>query len=503
MSAVPVDHETSWRGGDLILALDEGTTNTKALLVDVETGVVVAGRSRGLRVAFPAPHQVEQDAEEIWAATCDAVEEVMAAVPRPRVVGVSISNQRETVVAWDARTGEVLGPALGWQDARQSAWCDQLAAGERGWVRERTGLDLDPMFSAPKMRWLLDANRGRDVRVGTIDTFLVHRLTGAFVAEAGNASRTLLMDLATQDWDDELLDLFGVPRGALAPIRRSDAVGATTRSGLPVPAGVPIASALADSHAALYLHGQGRPGEGKATYGTGSSVMVPVEQATTPVGVARTLAWATGRPVFAFEGNVLATGAALGWMAGILAGGDVAVLGELAAQSTRTDVVLVPAFSGLGAPYFDRDAVGLIAGLDGATSPADLARAAFDAVAHQVADVVEAIESDQGVSLDALHADGGATVSALLMKRQADLLGRGVHIAATAESSALGAALLAAQALSGPDVAVRWAAHRPHGSVVQPTLEPADRATQRAVWHDAVARSRGAPPPGDARRPLR
>ncbi|PWD50643.1 glycerol kinase [Serinibacter arcticus] len=367
------------------------------------------------------------------------------------------------------------------------------------------------MFSAPKMRWLLDATGTTGATtatggasstrtVGTIDTFLVHRLTGELAAEAGNASRTLLLDLATQTWDEDLCALFGVPLDALAPVRRSDALLARTLPGGRIPAGVPVHAVLADSHAALFHHSGGRAGEGKATFGTGSSVMVGAASADpAPSGIAATLAWLTDAPAFAREGNIVASGAALTWMADLLTDGDVVALGELAAQA-EPGLAFVPAFSGLGAPYFDRGATGLIAGITGGSTRADLARAAFEAVAHQVADVVAAMESDGAAHLAVLHADGGATASALLMQTQADLLGRAVRVSGEPEASALGAAMLASRALGhtwpardgdGEGEGARdGAAHR----VVEPRLSDADRAARRATWRDAVARSRGHAP---------
>lgn len=421
-----------------------------------------------------------------------------------RPVGVSISNQRESVVAWSAASGAPLGPVLGWQDARTAAACADLADAAQE-VRARTGLPLDPMFSAPKMRWLLDAAvaggaRAGDVRLGTVDSWLVHRLTGEHLAEAGNASRTLLLDLRSLAWDQDLLALFGVPAGAVGQVRPSDAGFGVTRATGALPAGVPVVAVLADSHSALYQHGCTTPGTGKATYGTGSSVMTPCEgPQVAPAGIATTLAWLTDRPTYAREGNIVASGSALDWMARTLgappgvAGG--AYLSALAAEVPDADgVSFVPAFSGLGAPYMDRAATGLLSGVTGGTTRAHLARAALEAVAHQVADVVEAIEADGGARIDVLHADGGATASDLLMQQQADLLGRAVLVADAPEASALGAATLAARTLGLP-----VAAGQP-GAPVEPTLDAVARGARRRAWADAVARSRGQVPhrPGPA-----
>ena len=526
--------------GGLVLAIDQGTTNTKALLVRPDGDVVAAG-SRPVGIVFPRPGHVEQDAAEIWTSTSAAVDECLSQVPGVVPAGVAISNQRESVVAWRRTTGAPLGPLLGWQDARTAAVCDGLGQGAAAEVRRRTGLSLDAMYSAPKMRWLLDAAVAggadpADVCLGTVDAWLVWNLTGTFATEAGNASRTLLLDLHDLAWHPDLLALFGVPASALPPVRASDAgFGTTLGSGL-LPAGVPVVAVLADSHAALYQHGCTTPGTGKATYGTGSSVMTPCAGPdAAPDGITTTLAWLTADgPTYAREGNIVASGSALDWMAATLGGGvsgsggrsGGALLTELAAGVPDAGGVhFVPAFSGLGAPYWDRAATGVLTGVTGGTTRAHLARAALEAVAHQVADVVEAVESDGGARIDVLHADGGATASALLMQTQADLLGRAVVVADVSEASALGAALLAGRTLGlAPgsrvdtvdpvdtvNTATRATPVAP-GSPgaasedgaptrgVEPTLPDAERAARRAAWATAVRRSRGlpagaAPPP--------
>ena len=482
----------------VVLALDQGTTNTKAMLVDPASGAVVAAASRPVGVTFPAYGRVEQDADQLWAATLAAVEECLARRPGVALVGVSISNQRESVVCWDRSSGRPLGPVLGWQDASTAGWCAALA--ERhphaaALVRSRTGLSLDPMFSAPKMRHALDAATAAgadpaDVTVGTVDAWLVWRLTGEIATESGNASRTLLLDLRTLQWDPELLDLFGVPPGVLPEVRPSDAgYGRTVGQG-GIPAGVPVVAVLADSHAALYHHGCTAPGTGKATYGTGSSVMTPVtDPGRAPDGIATTLAWhAGGTPTYAREGNILASGSALDWTAATLGspgevpGGEF--LADLAAQVDSSDgVCLVPAFTGLGAPYWDRSATGILTGLTAGTTRAHVARAALEAVAHQVVDVVEAVESDGRARIDELKADGGATASALLMQLQADLLGRPVHVADAPEASALGAAQLAARTLG----------HAAPASAPTRLVWPGsvDPEPDRERWARSVRRSRG------------
>ena len=489
-----------------LLAIDQGTTNTKAALVDPATGQILASSARAVGIEFPAPGWVEQDAEDLWSVTLAAVEGALAQAPDVPCLGIAISNQRESVVVWDRRTGKALGPVLGWQDARTAAWCAELAVARPdapALVRSRTGLSLDPMFSAPKMRWALDAARAAgvataDIALGTMDAWLVHRLTGEHATDAGNASRTLLLDLERLAWSPELLDLFGIPRATLPEIRGSDeGFGRTLGSGR-LPAGIPVVAVLADSHAALYHHGCTAPGVGKATYGTGSSIMTPATGPDpAPEGIATTLAWLVdGVPTYAREGNIVASGSALDWMAATLgapegiSGG--AHLTQLAEQvDDAGGVSFVPAFSGLGAPYWDRGATGLLSGVTAGTSRAQLARAALEAVAHQVADVVEAIEADGRARIDTLHADGGATASRVLMQVQADLLGRAVLVADAPEASVLGAALLAARTLG----LTAWVPDP--GSTVLPG--PGDRGERRRQWSRAVARSRGhAVPRADA-----
>jgi glycerol kinase len=498
--------------GPYVLSIDQGTTNSKALLVD-GAGQVVGGASAPVGIAHPRPRWVEQDAEVLWSSVLRAVDECLARFPAVAPSAVAVTNQRESVVAWSRRTGRPLGPVLGWQDARTADECARLVdLGLDPVVRRRTGLAVDAMFSAPKMRWLLDAALARgadpaDVCLGTVDSWLVWRLTGGavFAAEAGNAARTLLFDLAALDWHAELTDAFGVPRSCLGEVRRSDGGFGTTVAAGSLPAGLPIAAVLPDSSAALYALGAAGPGSAKVTYGTGSSVMAPVPRASAaPRGVSTTLAWLTAEgPTLAREGNILATGTALDWMAGVLgaspeeAGGDY--LGRLAGEvPDAAGAVLVPAFSGLGAPHWDRDATGLLTGLTAATSRAHLARAALESVTHQVVDVVDAMESDGAVRLDLLHADGGASASRLLMQMQADLLGRPVSVAASAEASAVGAALLAARATGFAP------AERPGTdpmAVVHPQLSDDRRSRARAAWAAAVRQARSAPPKHDPSSP--
>jgi glycerol kinase len=487
----------------VLLAIDQGTTNTKAVLLDTASGRVVAEASAPTSIDFPRPGWVEQDAERLWTATTSAIDGCLEQQPDAAVLGIGISNQRETVVCWSRSTGRPLGPALGWQDARTAAWCAALAEREPDatkLVHSRTGLSLDAMFSAPKFRASIDAALAAgadpaDIAVGTVDAWLVWRLTGQHATDVGNASRTLLLDLASLCWDADLAALFGVDPAHLPELRASDAsFGTTSERFGRLPAGVPVVAVLADSHAALYYHGCTSPGTGKATYGTGSSVMSPTaDYRPGPHGIATTVAWHIGgRATYALEGNIVATGSALDWMASTLgmppgAAGS-AQLTELAGQVADSGgVSFVPAFSGLGAPYWDRTASGILVGVSGGTTRGHLARAALDAVAHQVTDVVEAMEADGTARIDTLHADGGATASRLLMQIQANLLGRPIRVAGSPAASALGAARLAAEQLG----------------VAAPPADPGIRVTPgpgpetpsageaRRSWKQAISRARG------------
>ncbi|WP_043558815.1 FGGY-family carbohydrate kinase [Actinomyces israelii] len=479
-----------------VLALDEGTTNAKALAV-ADDGTVLAAGSAPVPVSYPQPGWVEQDAEAIWRAQSAAIAACLDGVGGAPE-GITISNQRESVVCWDARSGRALGPVLGWQDSRTAEFCDWLRSPERELsVAAATGLSLDPMFSAPKMRYLLDRvgaampDDARHARIGTIDAWLVARLSGqdSYVIEAGNASRTLLMDLATLQWSEEMCALFGVPAARLPRIVASNADFGATAGLDALPDGVPIVGVLGDSHAALFGHGCRTASEGKATYGTGSSVMVPsgADRSVRP-GVSTTLAWLTDRPMYGHEGNIVASGTAMDWTARLLGVTPGRALDELAAAvPDSAGTSLVPAFTGLGAPWWDRRAVGLVAGLTAATERGHLARAALESVAHQIADVVEALGAGD---LTVLHADGGATASRLLMQTQADLLGRDVVVSANAEVSALGAALMGFTRLG-------WDLPAPEGGAgrrYRPALDEPARAAARSRWGRALARSRLVPP---------
>lgn len=462
-----------------VLAVDQGTTNSKAALVTPD-GHVLATASAPVGLSTPRPGWVEQDAEDLWQSVLTAITNCLTSAA-VEVVAIALSTQRESVVGWN-RSGEPVGPVLGWQDVRTAEWCAQLPSSVDDLVRRRTGLRVDAMFSAPKMRWLLNQS---DAYVGTVDAWLIHRLTGCqeHLTEAGNASRTLLYDTIELDWSTELLEAFNVPRAALPDVRPSNAGFGVTKGVPGLADGIPIVAVLADSHAAMYGQGCTQAGMAKATYGTGTSVMTPVA-GFVPSGC--TLAWLTDQPVYALEGNIVSSGAALAWTADLLGLPDVGALTALAATVPSTEgVVLVPAFAGLGAPHWDREARAALTGMSSSTTRAHIARAAVDAVAHQICDITDTIPG----TLSSLRADGGATVSDLIMQTQADLLGHPVEAADVPEISALGVAELAWTTLGET---TGWAGKRSFRTF-EPGPDAGDRGRRRAEWAQAVASVRVRP----------
>jgi glycerol kinase len=475
-----------------VLAIDQGTTNSKAALISAD-GRVLATGAAPVGVSTPQPGWIEQDPELIWSSVCDAVAACCRVASDIEIGGVALSTQRESVVGWLAATGDPLGPSIGWQDRRTANWCAEVfGEPERRLVREHTGLRIDPMFSAPKMRWLLEhlpaGTPPGDVRLGTVDSWLIWRMTGGahHLCEAGNASRTLLYDIARLAWSPDLLEIFGIPATTLPEPVASDA-GFGLTAGLPgVADGTPIVAVLADSHAALYGHGCTTAGTAKATYGTGSSVMAPIDGIPTAASpVPTTLAWVVdGTPTYALEGNILFSGATLAWAASILTGGDVGDLIDLAkAVPDSAGVTLVPAFAGLGAPHWDRTAHALLSGMSETTGRAHIARAAVDALGHQICDVVDVIERSTA-AIGELRADGGATAADLVMQTQADLLGKEVQVGAVPEVSALGAARLAWATLGEPAWPVAG------GHRFTPAWGEPERQAGRLRWAGEVRRAR-------------
>lgn len=441
-----------------VLAIDQGTTNTKAVLVDA-TGKVLARASQPLTTAYPQPGWAEQSATDIWASVQAVIAEVAAHHGAPDAI--AIANQRETLVVWDADTSTPICPAPIWQCRRTADDCAALiAAGHDPAVVAATGLGINSLFPASKLAWVLRhvpqaaalLEQGR-LCAGTVDAWLLWQLTGgaSFATDHSNASRTQLFDTAKLEFSPRLAALFGASVACLPTAMPSDSLFGTTAAGATaLPAGVPIHAMMGDSHAALYGHGIRKPGVVKATYGTGSSLMtLTPSRVASEHGLSGTIAW-TDRSgtAYALEGNITVSAQAAAFMARLLGLSDAATLSALAQTVTDSGgVSFVPALAGLGAPHWDDHATGTVTGMTHATTPAHLARATFDAICHQIGDVYEAMAQDIGHPLTGLRADGGASGNNFLMQLQADILGQTVQRMAVEEVGALGVARMAFSAL--------------------------------------------------------
>ncbi|HWI08373.1 MAG TPA: glycerol kinase GlpK [Solirubrobacteraceae bacterium] len=491
----------------MILAIDQGTTGTTCLVFD--ESAELAGRAyREFRQHFPRPGWVEHDAGEIWDVTRSVALEALedAAVGDGELQAIGITNQRETVCVWDRETGEPLHRALVWQDRRTAARCDELrAAGHEALVRTRSGLVLDPYFSATKIEWLLHnveglrerAEAGRAV-FGTIDAWIVFKLTREHRTDVTNASRTMLYDIHRGGWDDDLLALFGdVPRAALPEVLPSIGEFGTLRDGALGAGhdGVPVSGIAGDQQAALYGQGCLDPGLGKNTYGTGSFVLLNSGDSvpTAPPGLLATVAWGIGaRTLYALEAAIFVTGAGVQWLRDGLGIIEAAAETEQLAVSLDSNdgVFFVPALTGLGSPHWDPYARGTIVGLTRGSTRAHIARATLEAIAYQTVDAVQAMEAASGRELAELRADGGATANGWLMQFQADVLGVPVAVAELAETTALGAALLAGVAVGAwtqDDVARREGERARY----EPRMGGDERAALVEQWRRAVQRAGG------------
>jgi glycerol kinase len=493
--------------GPVILAIDQGTTNTKALLVAPD-GSVLLSRSRPMQVTYPQPGWAEQSASDIWSAVAALIDELVVAAPDAQIAALAISNQRETVVLWETATGRPIAPAVIWQCARSAERCATLrAAGLEDAIVSRSGLGIDPLFPAAKIGWLLDAIPGArdraaagEIRAGTIDSWLLWNLTGGAVhaTDHSNASRTQLFNLDTLDWDPELARIFDVPLGILPRIAPSDSGFGAVAPGLTaLPAGTPVQVLLGDSHAALFAHGIHAPGRVKATIGTGSSLMAATAgRVRSSHGLSSTIAWSRidGGAQHAIEGNISVSGHAAAFATALLGLTDEQALTDLAASVESSEgVVFVPALAGLGAPHWQSAARGTISGMTLGTRPAHVARATLEAIALQIGDVLDAITADLGIDLPELSIDGGAARNALLAQLLADLTGRAIVRPEIAEASALGVARMAVQALDLADAGAPAAADR-----FEPQLGADKRAAICSNWRetlaDIVAHANRAPP---------
>jgi glycerol kinase len=487
-----------------VLALDQGTTSSRAILFD-EEGNTVRVAQREFRQIYPQPGWVEHDPKEILDTQCDVAREAVAAarIEVSNLVAVGIANQRETTILWDRQTGEPLHNAIVWQDRRTAVACGELKkAGAEDLVRERTGLLIDPYFSATKIAWLLDhisgararAERG-ELAFGTIDSWLIWNLTvnRAHVTDPSNASRTLLYDIHTGQWDPELLNRLGVPRAILPEVHPSShPFGMLPASILGKP--LVIGGVAGDQQAALFGQACHKPGMAKNTYGTGCFMLLHTgdRAARSRNGLVTTLCAQTACTEFALEGSVFAAGAVVQWLRDEMNFFSSSAEVENLAASVQDSggVYFVPAFTGLGAPYWDPNARGTIIGLTRGSSRAHIGRAALESIAFQSAEVLDAMQKDAGERLNELRVDGGAAANDLLMQFQADLLQVPVLRPRALETTALGAAYLAGLTVnlwkSRQEVAEHWKLERRF----EPRMKPSVAAELMARWRDAVARSR-------------
>ena len=486
-----------------ILALDQGTTSSRAIVFDA-AGKIRGSAQQEFRQIFPQPGWVEHDATEIWATQSGVMHEALAkaGVAARDVAAVGITNQRETTVVWDRATGRPIANAIVWQDRRTAALCDELrAAGKAPLIAAKTGLVVDAYFSGTKVKWLLDnvagararAERG-ELAFGTIDSWLVFQLTGGrtHVTDASNASRTMLFDIRRGDWDDELLALLDVPRSVLPRVVASSGVCAeTSLDGVRVP----IAGIAGDQQAALFGQACLAPGLAKNTYGTGCFLLLNTgpDAVASRNNLVTTVAWKRGdRLDYALEGSVFIAGAVVQWLRDglqiIRSAADVEPLA--ASVADNGGVYFVPAFAGLGAPHWDPYARGSIFGLTRGTTAGHLARAALESIAFQSADVLDAMQKDAGITLAELRVDGGATANDLLMQFQADVLGVPVVRPQVLETTALGAAYLAGLAVgywkSVEEIAANWRVDRRF----EPSMPRERVAELRAGWEKAVSRAK-------------
>ncbi|MDP9178311.1 MAG: glycerol kinase GlpK [Gemmatimonadota bacterium] len=486
-----------------ILALDQGTTSSRAIVFD-HAGSIVSVAQKEFPQIFPKPGWVEHDPRDIWSTQAGVAAEALtkASVGAADVAAIGITNQRETTVVWDRATGEPIHNAIVWQDRRTANICDRLRAHNMDrMIRRKTGLVIDAYFSATKVQWILQNVKGARARAkagelafGTIDSWLVWNLTGGkvHVTDASNASRTMLYDISKGEWDDELLKLFGVPRSMLPEVRASsDIYGETKLLGTPIP----IAGIAGDQQAALFGQACTKPGMAKNTYGTGCFMLMNTgtKRIASKNNLLTTVAWRIGdRTEYALEGSIFIAGAVVQWLRdGLEFFRSAAEIEALAASVTDTGgVYLVPAFAGLGAPHWDQYARGTIVGLTRGSTKAHIARAALEGIVLQVMDVLKAMEADAGIKLKELRVDGGASANDLLMQLQADVLNVPVVRPKVAETTALGAAYLAGLAVgywkSQAEIAQQWQVDKRF----KPTMKPAARNQIVKGWSRALSRAK-------------
>ncbi|HEY0190410.1 MAG TPA: glycerol kinase GlpK [Kofleriaceae bacterium] len=487
-----------------VIAIDQGTTGSTVLVLDER--LAVRGRGyREFRQIYPQPGWVEHDPEDIWASVCAALDQALAGIEPSSIQAIGITNQRETTVLWDRRTGAAVHHAIVWQDRRTAARCAELtAAGHAAELRARTGLPIDPYFAGTKLDWMLQhvpgaaaaANAG-DLAFGTIDAYLLWRLTGGAVhaTDVTNASRTLLFDLRSLDWADDLLELLRVPRAVLPKVVPSSGTVGTTRGVPGLADGIAIAGLAGDQQSALFGQACFAPGDAKCTYGTGAFILMNTgdQPIASDAGLVTTVAWqlATGELRYALEGSAFIAGAAVQWLRDSMQFfGSAAEVEQLAASVPDSGgVIVVPAFAGLGAPHWRPDARGSITGLTRGSTRAHLARATLEGIALQNVDILRAMERDAGHPLTVLKVDGGASANDLLMQFQADVLGVEIARPELVETTALGAAFLAGLGTGvwrdQDEVKTTWREQRRF----VPTADRSRIAEHLQRWDAAVAKS--------------
>ena len=486
-----------------LLALDQGTTSSRALVID-NTGKVVGVAQKEFTQIFPQPGWVEHDANEIWASQIGVAADALgrAGASSSDIAAIGITNQRETTVVWDRKTGEPIHNAIVWQDRRTAGFCDKLRAdGHDKLVQEKTGLVIDAYFSGTKVNWLLDnvpgarqrAERG-ELAFGTIDSWLIWKLTNGavHVTDESNASRTMFLNIHTRDWDDELLKVLNVPRSVLPQVKSSSEVYGESTGVL---AGIPIAGIAGDQQSALFGQMCTKPGMAKNTYGTGSFMLMNTGTEAVPSKnkLVTTIAWRrAGETLYALEGSVFITGAVVQWLRdGLKIIRTSPEIEELALSvPDNGGVYFVPAFVGLGAPHWDAYARGTIIGLTRGTTSAHIARAAIEGIAYQVADVLLAMRADSGIKLAELRVDGGACSNNHLMQFQADILGIPVVRPNNTETTASGSAYLAALAVGYyktlDEIAAQWGIDR----TFEPKMSADQREKLQAEWTKALGRAK-------------
>ncbi|CAM3289791.1 MULTISPECIES: glycerol kinase GlpK [Saccharibacillus] len=492
--------------GTYILALDQGTTSSRAILFDGEARPIASGQ-RTFEQHFPVPGQVEHDPEAIWDSQLEAAREAIAVsgVEAKHIAAIGITNQRETTLVWERASGRPIGPAIVWQDRRTAPLCEELKKrGLEHYIRQTTGLVVDAYFSATKIAWMLDHIPGARQRAeagellaGTVDTWLIWKLTGgkSHVTDVTNASRTMLFDIGRLDWDQRLLQELNIPVSMLPQVLMSGADFGVTLPQWFGGAEIPIASVLGDQQAALFGHACVEAGHAKNTYGTGCFILLNTgsERVESTHGLLSTIAWGWRDELhYALEGSVFVAGAAVEWLRdGLNLIEDPAESETLAAGVPDSGgVVIVPAFTGLGAPYWDMYARGAIFGLTRGTRPGHIARATLESLALQTRDVTQAMEKDSGIPLRELRVDGGAVRNNILMQYQADVLGLEVVRTEQSETTALGAAMLAGLQC-GIWERSQFRSFNPPGAHFRPRMDAKKRESIYRRWQNAIERTRG------------